>query len=256
MGMNPRTLRPSASGFTPRSISGLAAWWDASDDATITLDTGVSVWADKSGNGRNATQSVSNNRPARDTTINGRSVLTFDGTNDSLDFTGVARTVETMFAVVQQRDAAADTANASRYGTILGAASNSRGLLVRNQYNNDNFLFDPAFNGFTLGVNRIVAVVAWLGSSGDVPLAVYVLRRNGTSGMQGWINTTSLGTATTSESQTLDRIGRSATSTSYFVGQMAEILIYDRAILDAERLRITDYLMRRWAVTNQTYTVS
>jgi hypothetical protein len=31
MPMNPRLLRPRASGFDPRSISGLALWLDAAD---------------------------------------------------------------------------------------------------------------------------------------------------------------------------------------------------------------------------------
>jgi heme/copper-type cytochrome/quinol oxidase subunit 3 len=41
MAMNNRTLRPSASGFTPRSISGLALWLDASSaDTLYTTDAG------------------------------------------------------------------------------------------------------------------------------------------------------------------------------------------------------------------------
>lgn len=41
MGMNPRLLRPTASGFNPRQISGLAAWYDASDSSTLyTTDAG------------------------------------------------------------------------------------------------------------------------------------------------------------------------------------------------------------------------
>lgn len=242
--------------FDPRTIAGLWAWWDASDSATITTDSGVSAWADKSGNGRTASQSVANNRPTRTATINGRSVLTFNGASHSLDFTGAARTVETMFAVCQMRDAAADAANQSRYGTILGAASSSRGLLVRNQYANNNVQFDAAFNGFTIGTNRVVRNIAWTGSNGDVPLAVYSMVRNGTSGMEGFINRASLGTAPTSESQTLDRIGRSAASASFFIGEIAEILIYSRAVNAAERVAITNWMMHRWAVPDRVYTLS
>lgn len=255
MPMNNRLMRPGST-FTPRSVPGLWAWWDASDDATITTDSGVAAWADKSGNGRTASQSVANNRPTRTATINGRSVLTFNGTSHSLDFTGAARTVETMFAVCQMRDAAADAANQNRYGTVLGAASSSRGLLLRSQYVNDNALYDVAFNGFTAGTNRIVRNIAWAGSIGDVPLAVYSLVRNGTSGMEGFINRTSLGTATTSDSQTLDRIGRSAASTSFWIGEIAEILIYSRAVNAAERVAITNWMMRRWAVPDRTYLLS
>lgn len=85
MSMNPRLLRPRISGFTPRSLSGLMAWYDAADTSTITIATGVSQWNDKSGNGRNLTQSVTNNQPLHNSvTLNGKPTVTFDGTNDSL----------------------------------------------------------------------------------------------------------------------------------------------------------------------------
>lgn len=46
--------------FDPRSIPGLAGWWDAADAASVTLDSGrVSQWADKSGLGRHAANSTS-----------------------------------------------------------------------------------------------------------------------------------------------------------------------------------------------------
>jgi hypothetical protein len=159
MAMNPKLLRPKASGFNPRSIAGLYAWWDASDSATITTDTGVSVWADKSGNGRNATQSTGNNQPARTVTISGRLALTFDGTNDSLTFAGASRTDETMLVVGRQRDDAADTANTNRYGTLLGSSSTSRGHTFRSQYGSTNFQFDSVFSGFTSGTNRAIRTV-------------------------------------------------------------------------------------------------
>src|SRR3546814_8239568 len=38
--------------FFPTSLSGLAAWYDASDSATVTGADPVTQWADKSGNAR------------------------------------------------------------------------------------------------------------------------------------------------------------------------------------------------------------
>jgi hypothetical protein len=62
-----------------------ALWLDADDVSTITVATGVSEWRDKSGNGRNATQSTAANQPAYTIGgLNGRNILTFDGTNDHL----------------------------------------------------------------------------------------------------------------------------------------------------------------------------
>lgn len=73
--------------FSPLSIPGLAAWWDAGVTSSVTLDgsNNVSAWADQSGNGRTLTQTTANNRPAYNTSVlNGRPVVNFDGTNDAL----------------------------------------------------------------------------------------------------------------------------------------------------------------------------
>jgi len=94
MPLSPRTLRP-ANNFTPRSISGLALWLDASDastlfqnsdgttPATATSDP-VGYWADKSGNGRHVTQATSGNRPLVGAVVaNGRRGVNFGTTNNS-----------------------------------------------------------------------------------------------------------------------------------------------------------------------------
>ena len=88
MAMNPRLLRPRASGFNPRSISGLALWFDANDSSTITTVSGaVSQWNSKVG-GYTATQTTANNRPAYSaTSFNGKAGVSFDGSNDQLDST-------------------------------------------------------------------------------------------------------------------------------------------------------------------------
>lgn len=80
MPMNGRLLRPRASGaFNPKSVSGLAAWWDADDSTTITLNgSTVSEWRDKSGNGRNLTQATAANQPTYSTNEqNGKPAIIF-----------------------------------------------------------------------------------------------------------------------------------------------------------------------------------
>ena len=81
--------------FSPASIAGLTAWWDASDSSTLfDADTGGSSTAadgevgrveDKSGASRHLIESTSANRPVRKTGIqNSLDVLRFDGTNDRM----------------------------------------------------------------------------------------------------------------------------------------------------------------------------
>jgi len=71
--------------WTPAEIA-VAAWYDASDPATITLVSGkVSAVADKSGNSRDLGQGTDSLRPTMSTAYqNGLDVLTFDGVDDRL----------------------------------------------------------------------------------------------------------------------------------------------------------------------------
>jgi hypothetical protein len=88
MPMNPRLLRPLASGLTdPRKIAGLEAWYDASDLSTLwqnsngttaatALDDPVGRWSDKSGNARHVTQTTNACRPLlKPASRNGRATL-------------------------------------------------------------------------------------------------------------------------------------------------------------------------------------
>jgi hypothetical protein len=96
MGMNPRLLRPTPTGFTPRRIAGLAGWWDATKSASlfdattggsnVAADGAVARWEDLSGNGRHLSQSIANNRPLRKVAeINGRDAVLLDGSNDFMN---------------------------------------------------------------------------------------------------------------------------------------------------------------------------
>jgi hypothetical protein len=66
-----------------------ALWLDAADSSTVTtISDAVSQWNDKSGNSRNASQSTALARPAyTQNALNGRAVVSFDGSNDILGFT-------------------------------------------------------------------------------------------------------------------------------------------------------------------------
>jgi len=76
--------RPAAP-WTPAYIA-TALWLDAADASTVIGGSQVGQWNDKSGNNRHATQSAPGSRPSSTTnTINGLTVITFDGSNDFMD---------------------------------------------------------------------------------------------------------------------------------------------------------------------------
>lgn len=79
--------------WTPTALgSSLALWLDAADASTITLNgSTVSQWNDKSGNGRHATQAVAANQPTYIASgLNGKPLLDWDGSNDSMTISGGA----------------------------------------------------------------------------------------------------------------------------------------------------------------------
>ena len=80
MVIDPYRFAAASSGFSPVDLN-LAAWYDASDTASITESGGaVSQWNDLSGNGRHAVQSTAGAKPGTGAASqNGLNVLTFDG---------------------------------------------------------------------------------------------------------------------------------------------------------------------------------
>lgn len=118
MSMSPRLLRPLATGFNPKSISGLAAWWDFNDASTVTVNTGISAVLDKSGNGRTLLQSTTNNQPAwTASAINGKYAAVFDGVNDTLSSSFTLSQPVTLFIVAKYDDS---TTNASLFDGTTG----------------------------------------------------------------------------------------------------------------------------------------
>ena len=243
MGMNGRLLRPLATGFTPRNISGLAAWWDASDAASITTVSGrVSQWNDKSGNGVHATQSTANNRPENTSaTLNGRAVMTFDGSNDIMSFTGTARTDETQFVVVRNNMVASAVSNQQ----ILGDASSGFGVtaVIKNDGSTNSDVFTHC-GGFSLGTTS--ARYQFPANNPFGPAVVSAIRSSASGGI---LRTDGVqrATCTTSNSYALARIGGVGSSLP-LNGYIAEIVIYSRALSVADVQRVERYLGTKWGL--------
>jgi hypothetical protein len=245
MAMNPKLLRPKASGFDPKSISGLAQWLDANDSATLTLVSGaVSQWDDKSGNSRNATQTTANNRPTT-TTVNGRTALSFDGTNDGLNFTGVARTDETWII------AAAQTADQSGTRAIVNDGGNGDGINIAR---GSARLLDALWGNTTDGVGRLRVAYSSNPATPYGPAVVSVVRSAAAGGLV-FIDGTQRVSAvngsssfTTSGSITVQRIGYYSSTTFQLQGWIGEIICYSRALTAAERQRCERYLGKKWGI--------
>jgi hypothetical protein len=82
--------------FTPKSVNGLTAWWDASQETIYTSGSAVSGMTDFGPSGYHAQQSTSGNEPTYITNAlsgigsGSRPAFSFDGTNDHMDVTPLA----------------------------------------------------------------------------------------------------------------------------------------------------------------------
>ena len=276
MPMSPRLLRPRQGGFSPRSISGLVAWFDADDASTFTLSgTSVSEWRDKSGNGYAVSQSVGNNQPARTGTLRGRACVDFDGSNDYLfsDGTNLAAAYNgdksvMVFIVGEMHSAAERTTNdlgswasfgSSGSGTPFlyfrsAAGAGALQIAVRNDASNSSggltaSLQGPA--GATSSGNGDFYITSFdvPSQSASTARVHTVMTNTGDSitpprNQQGLSITSSTNRPagnTTSNRFTIGALGRN-TFSDFYPARISEVLVYGRILSDTERQRIVRWL--------------
>lgn len=244
MPMSPRLLRPRATGFNPRSISGLALWLDAADSTSYTIATGVSEWRDKSGNGRNFSQGTGNNQPTvRTNGLNSRNTFEFDGSNDVL--VGPAgfslSNTHSVIAVVRP-----DT---RKIQGILSGSVNSELI-----YGDGSASFSGTkFAAF--GVARAVygggtittgsfQVFSAVCSGGTLPTNLSVF----TNGTGGSVSIETAGTAPVASMTAELNVGRGAPS-QFWDGDIAEVLVWSRALSSMERLTVERGLGKKWGIS-------
>ena len=212
--------------------AGLGLWLRA-DQGVVTSGTKVTQWNDLSGNGNNAAQATSGYQPVYvGSQLNGQPVLRFDASNTtylrvphhatlnsgSMTIYAVAkRTTTPTYAMVVQKMNGGD----NQYG--LGFESGAPRYIT-----GGNYVLGTLASG-TFGVME--------GFSGSSTIKLFV---NGTLAQSA--SASSVSTST----EPLDIGGR---GTSYgLTGDIAEVLVFTRALSDAERKVVQDYLYVRYAV--------
>jgi len=252
MPMNPRLLRPVATGFNPKSLGTLALWLDGadrsrmfSDDAATTLsadDGQVAVYKEKA-NGYNITQTIANNRPlVRANILNGRSVLEFDGSNDRLETPALAADwpAVTAFTLFQR--------NTTTVNPHLWVRSYMASFLPSTApATSANFFIAPNAAGIP-GPNGGIASSVWHritnNWNGGIAAATSVFMRiDGTPYGTGNANSNATGLANEPVN-----IGNRAAGDRPFDGYMAELLIYSQSLSAAAIAKVEGYLKTKWGL--------
>lgn len=228
--------------------SDLKAWYDALDATTITIDTGVSQWNDRSGNGRHLVQATVANQPAYSGTgFDGtRPGITYDGVNDRLvrnpggslfrNVTGTTMAVMMRVAATTPLQRAMNVSSGSgnlRRGITIDTTLKSSGRRLDGDTNQD------INHGVTPAVDTPFSVVARV----DHSTAMARQCHNGTDSSGATFQTT----GSTSDTDAVDlATGALSSGGSPLNGRTAEELYINANVSDAVRDKISGYLHHRW----------
>ncbi len=229
MAMSPRLLRPKASGFSPRSIASLRAWYDASDDAQFTYSTGtnVSQWNDKSGYGFNAVNATAASQPTRNATRNGKTAVSFPNSSRFLSISNFA--------------AAFPSAATGIF--VFGPSGSTYNIFFTSVISSFTSFSGAGYSAF-FRANRIAAtptmpstgfhVFTWISSGSE-----YTIRQNGTQ----LLTTTADYSAGSSHRIGSTSNGNEANHTS------CEMCLFNESLPLATIQRLERWLGSRWGIT-------
>ena len=226
--MNPRLLRPKASGFSPARLSGLELWLDASQTSTVTLNGGtVSEWRDvRSSSSQKLVQVAAEQQPTWvASSRNGLPGINFPAQRN---LTGP---VTPAFSFSQP----------TTYFVVFQAPTGS-GTWA---------LFDGLTTRQHVFGNSATSLVMFAGSSAASATIVQstfysaVLVYNGAASSRR-LNTT----AATTVNPGANGINRLVIgSTGGVRGDVNEFGMFSRALTDSEALLLMTYLGKKWAIT-------
>ena len=234
-GPNQTVSLSAGSAWSPSQIAP-QLWLDADDTNTITLNGAtVSQWNDKSTFGRHATATGTAEPTATAAGLNGKRVITFDGSTDvlavNLDF--LAGVSHSAFIVTKP----------TVYSNIYGAANGSAGAnSLHVGFNGGSYRMNFWANdygpvrsaNFVTGSANIMNYV-WLPGSSKQILANG--KSEGTNTNAGTIGTMAGG----------GRIGR-AVGQGFFGGDIAELIIITGAVSATDREKMEGYLAHKWGL--------
>lgn len=254
---------PAAAGggtpWTPSNLADLRAWYDADDASTITESSGlISAWDDKSGGGYHLSSSGSDRPTYTASGLGSKSVVTFNATHWMAASTASDwkflhdSTGSSVFVVLQytraDRMAFLWTGPFSSVAKGWTLCSNTT---QQNAYNlipasgsNWTSLNQTANNSLPINTNHIVGVVA--DPSNATAASRSSIRINGGNAIT---NNTQTNTPSTADPHSPLTLGRSGSSSMVGLeGFIAEVVICDAILSDADRQDVEGYLAHKWGL--------
>jgi hypothetical protein len=236
------TRTPTPSDWPP-ALSGLVLWLDAGQIPAAASGSPVSIWPDMSGFGHHGFQTATGNRPTyQANALNGEPVVRFDGSDDYLSLAGTivsGAEARTVFVVGNPALVASKSFIDLGNGTAAGAG----------------FMLTPEY---AVRVKAGSTVYNPAATAGSAALLVVELSGTTTDALSAWVdgaplNVTSVMTATvaTAGSGAVGTWAAAPVSAHNYNGDLAEIVVYNRALDVDERQRLEQYLTVKYGLSWQ-----
>jgi hypothetical protein len=238
-------------GFNPTQISGVIAWFDASDTTTYTPSATITTWSNKGSAGGVATSTGSGAVSSTAATINRIPAMSFAAaavmTVPSLTYTSTSRSV---FAVVR--------AGASGvFRTYFGNTATTNKLNANLTEGVANLGFATSLANLFLAPIR--TTVGYTNSTSVLSGHNYLVTGSIYGGglfVNGVAQTLSVNTPQALNTGTMANATMGGSITSAFV--MGELLVYDSSLTPEQRQQVEGYLALKWGIQGMTtsYTLS
>jgi len=229
--------------------NGLAVWFRA--DAGITQASGrVSRWEDQSGSGRHAVQATSASQPlwVADAVPGGKPVVRFDGVNDFMTFTLPVNGLTGMSLFLVANNSADRTGGSSQAGeaALFWNETVSWGTVYLSPYQSQvNFRFGTTQLNNRATYTRPVSIGAQYSLSTSIKDgATDTLYVNGQRVIRGEGKLAAIAGCTDT-----GNLGRGYNDNTYFPGDIAEALVYTRALSENERVVVEQALAAKYFST-------
>lgn len=241
--------------------SGVSLWLDANDGSTITADVnGISQWNDKSGLANHVSQSDNSRKPMLATGVlpGGLDAVSFDGGDwlgrtdanpATITRTGTAHTV---FTVSQITDHTTNNAagNLNRSLFDVTEVTNAQSVLHRNIYLGGSTVLEYSVRDEANDKNAVTS------SNPLSSLSITTDVRSGNN-LEMFIDGISIGSDSTNSLDAMDagsfyttvgavRNGFDVNGGSQLIGNIAEIIVFDRMLNDAEFQAVGYYLEQKY----------
>jgi hypothetical protein len=254
LGLGVQTIRKVGGGGSAIPQSGLSLWLKA--DAGVTLSgSNVTAWADQSGNGNNATARTANSTFVS-SVINGKPVLRFDGTANLITNNFFAHNYDTPITIIAVSKASASTVfggeSTARY--IYGVTNNGGydAGLTYGAYGTETPNFSVSF-----GISYVSGQDIESSAMGENQVGISSSINSGTE-ISAFLNGNAVGTAdpanqsggnnSTGAFSIGSEVTLDQTDSFFCTCDIAEIIIYNRAITTTERQQVEAYLNTKYAI--------